>query len=334
MTEREETAPVLETVEEWRTIGVRLRKAREGAGLSREEVAQELRLSVTQITHLEESRFDRFPAPIFVKGYLRKYARLLGIPSDPLVEAFDRRGLEPPSLHAELTSEKQEPAKRRFGLDFDLRAEYWAAILVGVGVLILLLVWLFSDEEEDEPLAAQEAPPAAETGPAEPPQVELLAGETPAPLSAPAAIPSVPPPAAMVAAPAPETIPAERTADVPESRPEGAGAEVQQAEAATAARPSGDRLELRFSAESWVEIRDSTGRRLMYDLAKAGQARTLEGTPPFSILLGYAPGVEIEYNGEPYDFSRHVRGRVARFQLGEARDDSRSTLGVADGTEP
>ncbi len=85
---------------------------------------------------------------------------------------------------------------------------------------------------------------------------------------------------------------------------------------ATSASVAGDRLVLHFSADSWVEISDGSGRRLMFGLGKAGQTRVLDGSAPFSILLGYAPGVEIEYNGKPYDQRRHIRNNVARFKLG------------------
>ncbi len=295
-----------------RAVGARLREAREKLGLSREEVALELHLSATQIAHLEQDEFERFAAPIFVSGYLRQYARLLGIPGDPLVEAFQARGLEPPSLQAELTSTTARPRS------ITINVENWAPFLVAAGALILLLAWLFGGSDSEEPPGeaatalerpgAQDAPPAAgamqmQTGSAD----VLVPPETPA-----ASVSSVPGP---VSGPRSGPPPAEASALA--SRPAAAAPAPAPEAVAPALSDTTQRLRLRFSADSWVEISDGTGRRLMFDLGRAGQERTLTGEAPFSILLGYAPGVEIEYNGEPYDVSRHTRGKVARFKLGE-----------------
>ena len=270
----EETAP-LES-----DIGPSLQRAREARGLEREEVAQRLHLSVSQIADLEEERFDRFPAPIFVSGYLRKYAVLLGLPADPLLEAYEKRGMEPPPLHAELVSAASRPRP--------VRMEYWAGVLVGIGILALLFTWLLSGDEVAPPPPAPLSPGAAVSDS----EAGTAGNPPPAPLSPYVGEPSIPAsPAVSPAGPPP-----------PSSSPPSA----------TAGK---GRLVLRFAADSWVEIRDADGRRLMFDLGRAGQSRALEGRPPFSILLGYAPGVEIEYNGKPYDFRRHVRNRVARFRL-------------------
>ncbi len=285
-----EEQPLIQEVQgEAQPIGARLREAREALGLSREEVAQALHLSASQIACLEEEDFARFPAPIFVSGYLRKYARLLSIPGEPLVEAFEHSGAEPPSLHIDLTSGMPRPRK--------INIEYWAGVLAGVGVIILLLVWLLSGDEE--PLKTQTAVPTPEnTRPA--PATVTQSGPRPAP----------PAPAAVAAPPA---------AELPEATAPRPAALAPAAEKAARPTPAaGDRLVLHFTADCWVEITDGKGQRLMFDLGRAGQTRVLEGSPPFSILLGYAPGVEIEYNGKPYNQQPHIRNNVARFKLGGA----------------
>lgn len=272
--------PPEETTPSEADIGPSLRRAREARGLEREEVAQQLHLSVNQIADLEEERFENFPAPIFVSGYLRKYAMLLGLPADPLLAAYENRGMAPPPLHAELVS---VPSRRG-----PVRMEYWAGALVGAGILALLLTWLLSGDEAVPPPPVLPSPSAAV------PDSEAGTTGTPSPppLSPAVAEPSIPASPAVSPAGPP----------TPSAAPPPAAGGV-------------GRLVLRFTADSWVEIRDADGRRLMFDLGRAGQSRTLEGRPPFSVLLGYAPGVEIEYNEMPYDFRRHVRNRVARFRL-------------------
>lgn len=80
-----------------------LREARIKAGLSEQDAAKQLRLDSDTIRYLEEENYQRLPAPAFVRGYLRNYAALLGVPPDPLVQAFNRRGLPPPPLKADIT---------------------------------------------------------------------------------------------------------------------------------------------------------------------------------------------------------------------------------------
>ena len=79
-------------------------------------------------------------------------------------------------------------------------------------------------------------------------------------------------------------------------------------------------LALVFNGDSWVEVMDSRGERLVYRLAKAGMSRTVTGVAPFTVQLGYVPGVEIFYNGEPYDLSRFAGRRSAHFNIGNADD--------------
>ena len=85
-------------VEERVGPGRRLSDTRQAANLSLGEVASRLHLDLDTIRALEADDYDRLPAPTFVRGYLRGYARLLDLPPGPILEAFDQRGLTPPEL--------------------------------------------------------------------------------------------------------------------------------------------------------------------------------------------------------------------------------------------
>lgn len=71
------------------TIGETLRKAREAQGLTVEWVASELKLRADYIRALEEDRLDVFAAPVYAKGAIRSYARLLKLDEIPLLQAAD-----------------------------------------------------------------------------------------------------------------------------------------------------------------------------------------------------------------------------------------------------
>ncbi len=94
------------------------------------------------------------------------------------------------------------------------------------------------------------------------------------------------------------------------------------AEASAPAAPSaapdgvGAHLKMRFEHESWVEVYGVGGRRLYYNLVKPGQTLDLNGEPPIKVLLGYARGVRVQYNGQSFDHKPFMSKGLARFTLG------------------
>jgi cytoskeleton protein RodZ len=81
------------------------------------------------------------------------------------------------------------------------------------------------------------------------------------------------------------------------------------------------KLLLEFAMDSWVEVTDASGKRLVYRLAKAQSRRTVEGEAPFKVFLGNAPGVTVNYNGLPFDLGPHRNGDVAQLTIGKAEDN-------------
>jgi len=78
--------------------GVQLRQAREGLGLSIEEVADRLRLNEALVLAMEEDRFGLLGAPVFARGHLRNYAALVGAAERAVLDAFDVGDLPEPTL--------------------------------------------------------------------------------------------------------------------------------------------------------------------------------------------------------------------------------------------
>jgi len=78
--------------------GARLSAARKERELSLKTVADELKLDVSMVVAIEQDDRTALPAAIFVKGYLRRYARLTGLPEDELVSDYSDSMGEPPPL--------------------------------------------------------------------------------------------------------------------------------------------------------------------------------------------------------------------------------------------
>ncbi len=107
------------------------------------------------------------------------------------------------------------------------------------------------------------------------------------------------------------------------------------APAADAAGPGPARLRLSFSADSWVEVRDATGRRVFAGNGRANSVKMIAGAAPLKVYLGYASGVQLEINDRAVAIGpQFVTGDVARFEAGAdavLRRESRPN--AADGAE-
>lgn len=124
---------------EGRGPGAHLRNAREEAGMSVDAVAEALLLKSKTLELLEADAHDRLPAPTFVRGYLRGYARVLGLPSGPILDMYDRQGFEHPPLTNEVTDPPQAHTS-----DIPVRLVTYA-----VAVVLALLVGLWWHSQED-----------------------------------------------------------------------------------------------------------------------------------------------------------------------------------------
>ena len=87
-------------------------------------------------------------------------------------------------------------------------------------------------------------------------------------------------------------------------------------EGAKAAAQGSIDVVLTYSADSWTEVHDATGRRLLYGISTAHAMRKLEGVPPLSVMLGDASDVSIAVGGHTASIARFVRSdHTARFLI-------------------
>ena len=287
--------------------GRRLREARMARKLSRDDVARALRLKPQIITALEADDTAALPAPIYVNGYLRNYARLVGIPAEPLIEAYAQLDVQAPEVVSEIV--KPTDGRRSRLLVRSIGILVFGAVLAGFLSWLQQqdIDWTGSDSEDAVTTITNEASPV--TGQAETP-VLVPAGENePQPL----ALPELPLDEAV--APSAESA-AEKApvAPVTETIVDKQELSQDKPEAAVPAAQS-PRIVLRLNADCWVQISDANGRRLVYDLLRAGQSREIRGDAPFKVFFGNAAGVSMEVNGQAYDFSQYINGNLARFTL-------------------
>jgi cytoskeleton protein RodZ len=120
-----------------RAIGARLRDARIAHKLKPETVAEELHLDAEIIRAIESGDMAALPAPIFVQGYVRSYARLVGLPEDELIHEFTAQCAEPPPLSV-VRADEQRPLLRLPSARLIRNV-----ILIMLGIIMLWLAYPF-----------------------------------------------------------------------------------------------------------------------------------------------------------------------------------------------
>jgi cytoskeleton protein RodZ len=121
----------------------------------------------------------------------------------------------------------------------------------------------------------------------------------------PAAVPLPHPEEAKLAAPAPMAPQVSPPGEMP----------AQPTVAAASPNEAVPPITLSFSGDSWVEIRDQAGKIVFSQLNHANSQQTVQGTPPFELVIGNAPAVRLSYKGKPVDLSAFTRADVARITL-------------------
>jgi cytoskeleton protein RodZ len=262
--------------------GARLKREREASGLTEQQAAEALNLDPTVIMVLEANDFAALGAPVFAKGHLRRYASMLGLAEDEILGAYERskQHIEEPTLvprsRLEMAPVRGKPR--------------WPWVVGGSAAFLVAALVLAYVSENGFPWAGSPASDVASDA-AEP---SLTPG--------PAAPSAAPDPVVTDALPSPD-------AGAPPATDEVAATTVPTA------APGQVTLQLRFAADSWVEIFDGSGKAVLYDLGKAGSERTITAAPPLSVTLGNAPAVAIAVNGRAVPRPAG-QGTLARFSVG------------------
>lgn len=117
------------------TPGRRIRETRERLGISRERLAEQLRLHPKLVVALEEDRYDDISAPLFVRGYLRNVAKVLELDEKTLLAGYDQ------FLSVESAPELSRVSRQPDTSGFDMRVVQFGGVAVAVVTLVLAVLW-------------------------------------------------------------------------------------------------------------------------------------------------------------------------------------------------
>ncbi len=314
--------------------GEALRAARESRGWSVAEVATQLNLTPMRLTQLEAGEFEKLPGNTFSRGYIRAYAKLLGLEQAPLVADFDQfTGSNATGASVHALGRIEEPTR------------YSQSILRLVSFLLLLGVggacfywwqdqgWQLDDlknvgmghvevegadgstqihpldEPEDQAVAAAQSQGTELPLPGVPAEQTEAPSETP-PATATELLEQNPPAQQAPTAPAESAAPAAPAAPSAQA-PASAAAQSQAPVAAGEGLVS-----LKFTADCWVQVTDASGKVIASGLKRAGDSLDARGKAPMELRLGFARGAQVTYNGAAVDVTPHISGETARLKLG------------------
>ena len=294
--------------------GERLQKGREEKGWPASQVAEELKIPAPFIDAIEHSQFEKLPSNMFARGYIRSYARLLGLDPDELITSFDHYTGDSRQNVPALTEGSDEKTNRYVSSVISISGclTVIAALLV-VGFSYYIWgdkeafsfaklsgttssskaeVQLTSDELTDEQLPE----PVIATQPSEPDQKNsdrTLQEEEPA------------------------LTEVTNMTDLDDALDEV----VDESSTPMASEPllaQTARLAIQFVDDCWIQVQDMAGKTLYTDVQKGGSTLDLEVPPTIQIRFGNVPGVQsVSFNGEPVEVKATQSGRrVASLVLG------------------
>ncbi|MFL1517120.1 RodZ domain-containing protein [Pseudomonas prosekii] len=322
--------------------GETLRQARESNGWSLAEVALKLNLTVNSLSNLEAGAFDKLPGHTFARGYIRAYAKLLGMDQTVLVQQFDQStGTDSQGSNVHSLGRIEEP----------VRVSHTILRIVSLLLLVAVVVggffwWQDQTSQRNQDIASttpahveiEGADGTTQSHPLDEPEDQaVVEGQTEAgtalalpqseastdataeaEATAPAVAPTAPaaaptaPVAAVPATPAP-VAPVAPAASAP------VAATTPAAPPAPAAAPvAGEgQVQLQFTADCWTQVTDGNGKVLLSGLKRKGENVSVSGKPPFAVRLGFARGAQVIYNGQVVDVAPFTSGETARLKLGQ-----------------
>jgi cytoskeleton protein RodZ len=251
------------------SIGAKLKQQREKRGITLDEISQSTKISNRFLRALEDDRFDQLPGGIFNKGFVRAYAKSIGLDEDEAVAGYlEATGAAPdkPEPSLPLPEVRPEPGS---GQAADLP---WGALaIVLLLVALVLVVWGFRNRqavERKQPTTpvSQNSSPSSET-------VSVPASSSLSQTITPAAV-------------QPKT---------PSSLPSGSDHALTAKPSSSA--PQSINLKIKAREDSWISI-TVDGEVMTRDIMTAGTQRSIHASRAIVLKTGNAGALDLDLNGK------------------------------------
>ncbi|RTZ15296.1 cytoskeleton protein RodZ [Vibrio aquaticus] len=302
--------------------GTLLKRKREELGLSQKQIADRLRLRPSIIENIEENNFASDQVATFTRGYLRSYARAVGLEESVVLCALDGcEETKPEEQEMKSFSRKTNREKH----DSRIMTLTWGIFAVIAGISSVWwwqnqetsMVDLISETEQERQIEQlQASEPELDFTTLEAPESPVTATDSNIEeiIEAEAAQTTEPSISTEIIAESVEAQ-AKETAAIEVSQPEPVAEITEPQEQDKPVEVVKNLLTMSFSDDCWIQVKDSSGKTLSTGVKKAGQSLELSGNMPYSVILGAPENVSMTLASEPVDLSGYTSGKVARFNL-------------------
>ena len=315
------------------TVGELLCKTRESKKLSIDQVATALRIGPKQITSMENNAFHELPDAMIARGFLRNYAKFLGLDSEPLISKMksiqpdtEKKSISMSSANIVMSEDQQK----------SMMPYVWSSVLVLVSLLLwyIYVEWmpLIHSQLDSAKSAVQEmaAPLTDETSPSKTDSSAKIAVQS---VGAPeqkvpdSDRPMIPSAVVQVDTSQSSTTPTDKSSALAVASEPTIPATVDTQPisntALTNVKPaetkqvssSAKSLEVICQETTWVHIKDANGLVIFDRVLPAGAHEVISGQSPFGVVIGNAPATTLKYGQDTIDLSAYTKIRVARLTL-------------------
>lgn len=290
-------------IENSNELGTLLTRAREKLSFSQKDIASRLNLREAVIAALDANDFDKLPAPTYVRGYIRSYARVINLNADSLINLYEGVAEAPPEILPDV-----QPVVQASSRDNPVKAMTY---LVTFTLVILIIAWWQGQHIVSTDFFASNTKTSS-------------GGKYPGGFTYTYDVVNHP-----------DTLELSEIDELDnsglkdmkivdlsktsESKPDDILSIEDSlnlnAQTNLNILANSDTLKMELTAESWVEVYDVLGEKLYRGLAKPGEKISIIGTAPLSVKLGNARAVSVNFNGKAFDTSTYTKAGVARFLL-------------------
>ncbi|QYK14151.1 DUF4115 domain-containing protein [Shewanella rhizosphaerae] len=302
------------------TLGQWLKAARESRQMTLASVAEQLNLRPSIVQDLEADNYDNIASATYVKGYVKNYARILGLEMAK-VDAYLAESFPVVSAPTMQSFSRKTTRQARDG-----RLMLVTYLIIFVLLALLVLWWvqksaMVADLDLSKPSVEETAELSTLPASSEPMLAQDPQAGTGIEMPREQSVPD--------RAVAEESTNAQLTGEQAEDLPSEAGStpETGVALEVTNSNSQADEplksaddavLALSLSGDCWIKVTDADGKVLVNGLKLAGKEMNVFGQAPFKVILGAPQSLTMRLNGEQVDLAKYPSGRVARLTVGSA----------------
>jgi len=348
MSKVEDVSNTTTEANEYSTPGTLLKKGRGKAGYSLEELAKELYLAVPKLQALEEDRYEDLPSTVFAQGYIRKYAKAVGLSEKEMVDSFNdylaqmRQTIDP------ITKVEEAPITKGVPPKWVMPAGVFGIAIV---VLAVVVVFITGDSESEPEIASTAVFDRTDTNSNFNSEDLNSNGHDATPLVADAEAESA---ANVNNEPVSNTevndgLTIAGNTRVNQNTDTESGIDAKQVEESTSASPlaaiqaaanPGSSAQLSalendlaiqsaleadlsrlsqasfsFTEDCWLQVTDANGKIIYAQVVAGGQSIELSGERPLQVTLGKARAATVVFNGAPVDVPVRAGQQTAKMEL-------------------